>query len=133
MIAPWLPQLQFHHDFFVALAQVIPVLMVAVIVEATALYRVYMPVLQKILVNDSGAPTPPHFWAFRSYMKNILWLATAGEIAALIALAAEVESALLGSLASISAHGVAMALTLSFFERIQLDQFQRTRSPGGWD
>lgn len=133
LIALWLPQLQFHHDFFVALSQVIPVLMVAVFVEATALYRVYMPVLQKILVNDSGAPTPSHFWAFRSYMKNILWLATVGEIAALTALAAEVESGLLGSLASISALGVAMALTLSFFERIQLDQFQRTRSPGRWD
>jgi hypothetical protein len=133
LLALWIPSLHFHHDFFVALAQVIPVLMVAVFVEATALYRVYMPVLQRILVNESGAPTPPHFWTFRRYMKNILWLAVVGEIAALAALAAEVESGLIGSLASVSTLGVALALTSTFFERIHLDQFQRTRSPGGWD
>ena len=133
LAALWLPDLKLHHDFFVAIAQVIPVLMVAIFVEATALFRVYMPVILRVFENRSGAPTPPQFFAFRRYMKNMLWLAVIGEIAAVVALAAGTNSVLLGILSGLSALIVGLALSSTFFERLQLDQFLRTRTPGGWN
>ncbi|HXR61292.1 MAG TPA: hypothetical protein VN732_08205 [Solirubrobacterales bacterium] len=131
VLALWLPSLHLHHDFFVAISQVIPVLMVAAFVEAAALFRVYMPVIVRVFENRSGAPTPPQFFAFRQHMKNLLWLAVVGEIAALVALGAESDSTFLGILSGVSTLVVALALTSTFFERLQLDQFLKTRSPGG--
>jgi hypothetical protein len=133
VLALWLPNLHLHHDFFVAIAQVIPVLMVAVFVEATALFRVYMPVILRVFENRSGAPTPPQFFTFRRHMKNMLRLAVLGEVAALVALGAGSESTFLGVLSGVSTLVVALALTSTFFERLQLDQFLKTRSPGGWE
>jgi hypothetical protein len=133
LVSLWLPNLHLHHDYFVAVAQVIPVLMVAIFVEATALFRVYMPVILRVFQNRSGAPTPPQFFAFRRYMKNMLWLAVVGEIAVLTALAADSDSTFLGALAGISTLVVGLALSSTFFERLQLDQFLRTRTPGSWN
>lgn len=133
LAALWFPGLRLHHDFFVAIAQVIPVLMVAIFVEATALFRVYMPVILRVFENQSGAPTPPQFFAFRRYMKNMLWLAVIGEIAAVVALAAGTDSTFLGILSGVSALIVGLALSSTFFERLQLDQFLKTRTPGGWE
>jgi hypothetical protein len=129
----WTPGVEPEADYFTAMAQVLPVLLVAAFVEGGALYRIFLPVLSKVLANDSGAPTHPVFFSFMRYMKGILRLAVLGETAALVALAAGSRSMFLGALSGSAALGVSLSLISAFTERLQLDQFKRTRSPGGWD
>lgn len=129
----WTPGVEPEADYFTAIAQVLPVLLVAAFVEGGALYRIFLPVLSKVLANNSGAPTHPVFFSFMRYMKGILRLAVLGETAALVALAAGSRSMFLGALSGSAALGVSLSLISAFTERLQLDQFKRTRSPGGWD
>jgi hypothetical protein len=129
----WTPGVEPEADYFTAMAQVLPVLLVAAFVEGGALYRIFLPVLSKILANDSGAPTHPVFLSFMRYMRGILRLAVLGEAAALIALATGSRSMFLGMLSGSAALGVSLSLVRAFTERLNLDQFKRTRSPGGWD
>ncbi|HEY5707817.1 MAG TPA: hypothetical protein VIS51_00285 [Solirubrobacterales bacterium] len=133
VVTLWTPGVEPRGPYFTAIAQVLPVLLIAAFVEGGALYRIFLPVLSGILANDSGAPTHPVFFSFLRYMKGILRLAVLGEIAALIALAMGTRSMFLGVLSAVAALGVALSLIHAFTERLNLDQFKRTRSPGGWD
>jgi len=74
------------------MAQVLPVLLIAAFVEGAALFRIFLPVLSRILANDSGAPTHPVYFSFMRYMRGILRLALIGEAAALIVLATGARS-----------------------------------------
>jgi len=132
-VALWTPEVEPEADYFTAIAQVLPVLLIAAFVEGGALYRIFLPVLSKVLANDSGAPTHPVFFSFMRYMKGILYLAVLGEVAALAALATGTRSMFLGTLSGSAALWVSLSLVSAFTERLQLDQFKRTRSPGGWD
>lgn len=129
----WTPGVEPEADYFTAMAQVLPVLLVAAFVEGGAHYRIFLPVLSQILANDSGAPTHPVFFSFMRYMRGILRLAVLGEAAALIALATGSRSMFLGMLSGSAALGVSLSLVSACTERLNLDQFKRTRSPGGWD
>lgn len=98
------------------MAQVIPVLMVAVVVEGGAFYRIFLPVYSSRMANTSGTPTHWVFYSFLRYISGVLLLAIVGEVGALIALAVDVGSSFLATLGSLAGLGVAFALISAFRE-----------------
>lgn len=120
----------FHAGYFVAMAQVIPVLLVAVFVEMSAMHRIYVPVVAETF-DTPPEPYRAAFYDFKIWVRAMLRLALIGLTAALIALASNSQSAFLGWLSAISAGGIALSLATAFTQRLEFYQLLQRRTPGG--
>lgn len=121
----------FHAPYFAAMAQVLPVLLVAVFVEMAIMHRIFMPVVAETFDYRYPDPHRSVFRLFQSWVRAMLRLALIGLTATLIALATDCQSSFLGWLVGISAGGTALSLAAAFTQRLAFYQLLQRRTPGG--
>lgn len=121
----------FHAPYFAAMAQVLPVLLVAVFVEMAVMHRIFMPVVAETFSYRYADPHRSVFRLFQNWVRAMLRLALVGLAATLIALAADCQSSFLGWLVAISAGGTSLSLSAAFTQRLAFYQLLQRRTPGG--
>ena len=124
-----LAHFEFDEAYFVAMAQVIPVLLVAMLVELALFHRIYMAVVPQTFERPPD-PRRAAFYTFKIWVRALLRLALLGLAGCLLALALDTQGAFLGWLAGIAAAGVAVSLVKALEQRLEFYELLKRRTPG---